>query len=186
MSSLEKLFSPSQWNHKGKSSEEVIQEFIEVTQKSYEEAKKKIIALRDVDYGPNKLDIWGANATDATHVFIYFHGGYWQAGSKADVGPMIDLVVNGAGIPCVSVGYDYATNKSLKEIAAQALTALKFIENRFMNAVFTVSGHSAGAYLAASAVSNLEDPRRIKQVILISGIYELAEFAQTSEGRNIQ
>uniref|UniRef100_A0AC34G8A8 Alpha/beta hydrolase fold-3 domain-containing protein n=1 Tax=Panagrolaimus sp. ES5 TaxID=591445 RepID=A0AC34G8A8_9BILA len=65
---------------------------------------------------------------DATHVFIFFHGGYWQAGSKADVGPMIDLVVNGAGIPCVSVGYDYATSKPLKEIAAQALTALKFIK----------------------------------------------------------
>ena len=144
------------------------------------------MALRDVDYGPQKLDIWGANATDATHVFVYFHGGYWQEGSKADVGPLIDLVVNGAGIPCVSVGYDMATTKSLKAVAEQAVAALKFIQNRFLNAVFTVSGHSAGAHLAAYAVCKLEDSRRIKQVILISGIYQLEEFAQTPMGQKIQ
>lgn len=186
MSDLDKLYSPSEWNPQGKSPEEVIKQFQEVCHKSYEDAKKKIIALHDIDYGSQKLDVWGPNANNATHIFVYFHGGYWQYGSKADAGPLIDLTVNGAGIPLVSVGYDMATTRPLKDIIDQAKSALEFIQNRYQNAIFTVGGHSAGAFLAAAAVSALEDSRRIKQVLLISGIYTLEEFAKTREGRNIQ
>jgi len=186
MADLDKLYSPSEWNVRGLSSEEVTKHFQEVCQKSYEDAKKKIIALNDVDYGSQRLDIWGSNANNATHIFVYFHGGYWQFGSKADAGPLIDLTVNGAGIPLVSVGYDMATNRTLKEVINQAKTALEFIQNRYQNAIFTVGGHSAGAFLAAAAVAALEDSRRIKQVLLICGIYTLDEFEKTKEGRNIR
>ncbi|KAE9547643.1 hypothetical protein FO519_009145 [Halicephalobus sp. NKZ332] len=185
MSDLDKLYSPSEWNAQGMNPDEVVDKFQEVCKKSYEDAKKKIIALHDVDYGSQKLDVWGPNATTATHIFVYFHGGYWQFGSKADAGPLIDLTVNGAGIPLVSVGYDMATNRPLKEIITQSKEALEFIQERYKNAIFTVGGHSAGAFLAAAAVSALEDSRRIKQVLLIAGIYTLDEFAQTKDGRKI-
>jgi acetyl esterase/lipase len=62
----------------------------------------------DVPYGPhdrNKLDVWLAGTKKPAPVLIYFHGGGFAAGSKANLPAQVLTVAKRAGITVVAANY---------------------------------------------------------------------------------
>ncbi|CAI5448005.1 unnamed protein product [Caenorhabditis angaria] len=193
MDELTRLYSPSCWVA-GKSSEEVMSEFISKTQEAFENLKNNLEIPRslDISYGskPNKkIDLWGPK--DSKNLLIYFHGGYWAAGSRHDTAPILPCALK-SGYTVAAMGYELATKNigSLPETISDAIQGTQYVlENfgdNFENII--VGGHSAGGHLAIRAVSGSENSKnsnKIKGLLLFSGVYFVEELVETDIGRDI-
>lgn len=121
-----------------------------------------------------------------------FHGGWWQEGSIDDAGHAAVALV-GAGAIAVSVGYSLAPAATLRQIVAEAESALVAIADAARDRGgdaqrIVVAGHSAGAHLAASMLTPLA-PRAAKLVaglLLIGGIYDLAPITESYVNEKLQ
>jgi arylformamidase len=116
------------------------------------------------------------------HVFI--HGGFWQESSKEYAGFPAPAFAD-AGSAFVAVNYTLAPAAKLAEIVAEIGQAYDWVRRnaaRFGGDPkrITVSGHSAGAYLAASlivaypGVERADDRDGPVALLLISGVFDLA------------
>jgi arylformamidase len=142
----------------------------------------------DIPYGHGSrqtLDVFpalGGDGPSPIHVFI--HGGFWQESSKEDAGFAAPAFA-GAGSAFVAVNYTLAPAATLAEIVAEIGQAYDWVQR---NAAefggdpqrITVSGHSAGAYLAASLIAAYPGVERAADrdgpgaLLLISGVFDLA------------
>ncbi|WP_282206252.1 alpha/beta hydrolase [Kitasatospora fiedleri] len=131
--------------------------------------------LRYGTAGPERLDFFPAGPGAPLHVFV--HGGFWQELGKEDsVFPALDLVPHGTAF--AAVGYGLAPQWTVEQITEQVTTAVLWLVEHAAElgtdpARVVLSGSSAGAHLAASA---LLDPRlrgRIRGAALLSGVYDL-------------
>jgi arylformamidase len=142
----------------------------------------------DIPYGPRtrqKLDVFPAmsgNRPSPIHVFI--HGGFWQESSKEDAGFPAPAFAD-AGSAFVAVNYTLAPAAKLMDIVAEIGQAYDWVRRNAAQLGgdpkrITVSGHSAGAYLAASltaaypGVERVEDRDGPVALLLISGVFDLA------------
>lgn len=147
---------------------------------------------RELRYGPGPLatlDVFPAAREDAPiHVFV--HGGYWRALDKRDYSFVADALVP-QGITTVLMNYDLCPVVSLPEVVAQFRAGLRWICEHAAElggdpSNITLSGHSAGAHLVATALAadaQARDPLPLHQIrgaLLISGIYELAPVLDVS------
>jgi len=147
---------------------------------------------RELRYGPGPLatlDVFPVASKDAPiHVFV--HGGYWRALDKRDYSFVAAALVP-KGITTVLMNYDLCPVVSLPDLVAQFRAGLRWIcehagELGGDPANITLSGHSAGAHLVATALAadaQLHDPLPLDQIrgaLLISGIYELAPVLDVS------
>lgn len=130
------------------------------------------------------LDLYATDEPDApVHVFI--HGGAWFTGDARRHGFLAEpFVENGAHFIAINYASVDDTNGSLLPLADQARRAVEWV---FRNAGtfggdrrrIYLSGHSAGAHLAAVAlttdwVNNYDMPQDvIKGSLLVSGMFEL-------------
>lgn len=165
----------------------------ETVERSRSLASRAVIR-RDIAYGATSrttLDLVFPDAPKAgapLHMFV--HGGYWRSGSKNDHTLVAAPVIAAGGIAAI-VGYDLMPGTRLAAIVAQIRQACQFLAHLApeigANATrFTASGHSAGAHLvsllAAAAPGDCglaADTPDLQALLLVSGIYDLADIPQS-------
>ena len=140
------------------------------------------------------LDLFPAPQQGAPlHVFI--HGGYWQALSQREsCGMAPAILANGQGF--ATLNYTLAPAARLDQMVEECRDALIFLARNasdlgFDPARVTVSGHSAGAHLAAMVLSRhgsalVEAGLTVTDAILISGVYDLEPIAEMSVNEPLQ
>ncbi|XP_060081143.1 kynurenine formamidase-like [Ylistrum balloti] len=187
---LDYQYSPSRWS-KRMGADVIIADHAQVIGIESEHAKRDVDCELDIPYGTKpkqKLDIFGAKSLppDAP-VFIYIHGGYWQFLEREKSSFMATTVVK-AGAIVIPVGYEYAPDANMDEIVTQVKNAvtyvIKWAVQRGSRGVY-ISGHSAGAHLAAMMLSvdwmtecNLISDI-VKGAILVSGVFDLRPIVYT-------
>jgi arylformamidase len=139
------------------------------------------------------LDVFPAGNPDAP-IHVFLHGGYWRGRDKSDYSYIAKPLV-AQGVTTVVMNYDLCPAVVLPEIVTQVRKGLGWVHANARDLggspdKITVSGHSAGAHLAAmvmAADSNLPLPEgAIKGLVLISGIYELAPVLDVTVNEQIR
>ena len=190
---LEQFYSPSRWSKRMNADAvveyhtKVCMEFSETTQQSlngelsiaYGEKKAKM----DIFY-PNAMNDDNARYADsATPVFLFIHGGYWQAGSRK----MYNFVSNAwikAGCIAAIVGYNLAPEARVEQMVSEIQAAVKYVAIRFPKSNLFLCGHSAGAHLCAMMMvsdwsKNSSVPQAVCGMFLISGVFDLLPILNT-------
>ena len=151
------------------------------------ETRAKIPMVADVAYGADRretLDLFfpeGRRNRLPVHIFI--HGGYWRMFSKSDYSYVAETVTK-AGAIAIILGYALMPAVRMAAIVDQIRRARRWIAEHIAShggdpAMLTVSGHSAGAHLAAMLFDDDSRPSGIKAALLLGGIYDLKPL-QTS------
>ena len=153
-----------------------------------ERARNLLPARVNLPYGSTPqqvLDYFPGPAEDSPlHVFL--HGGYWQAlDQSASAGMAPGIVEDGCAF--ATLNYTLAPQGRIGDMVDECRAALTWLGSNsndlgFDPARVTLSGHSAGAHLAAMALSLHGDcfgnpGLRITDAVLISGIYDLEPIA---------
>ena len=110
-------------------------------------------------------------------VHMFLHGGYWRMFSKRDYSLVAETITE-AGAIAVIVDYALMPSVRMATIVDQIARAKQWvIENiaRFGGdpSRLTISGHSAGAQLAATLFSTDAAPSGISAALLLGGLYDL-------------
>ncbi len=121
------------------------------------------------------------------HIFI--HGGYWQELSHKESSPMAPVLLE-RGIAFAALNYTLAPEADIDEMILECQQAIRWlIKNADQLNIdasdLTISGHSAGAQLVAMSLIRWQQQgdditQRIREVLLISGIYDLTPLPLTS------
>ncbi|WP_170517448.1 alpha/beta hydrolase [Ruegeria atlantica] len=153
--------------------------------------------IGNVSYGDGRaqvLDFFPAKGAGAPlHVFI--HGGYWQALSQNESAMMAPALVE-AEQSFATLNYTLAPEARIGDMIDECRDALLWLAANAPDLGFdpsriTLSGHSAGAQLAAMVMANSADALaraglRVREVILISGVYDLEPISLTSVNDPLQ
>jgi acetyl esterase/lipase len=121
----------------------------------------------DLAYGPaprNRIDFFEAKKDSP--LFVFIHGGYWQARSKE----LFAFIVPGLlahDISVALVGYTLAPEKRLDGIVGEIRAAISYLDSRGNRMI--VSGWSAGGHLTAMAMQH----PAANAGLAISGLYDL-------------
>lgn len=151
-----------------------------------ERARRASHAQIDLRYGRTdgeRLDYFPAAAPGAP-LLVFIHGGFWRSLDKSDFS-WLAAPFNAAGVAVALVNYDLAPATPLEGIVRQNLRATDWLWHNAARLGFNrermiVSGHSAGAHLAAMLLTahwpewSGDLPGVLyKGGILLSGIYDL-------------
>ncbi|MEV7123538.1 alpha/beta hydrolase [Kitasatospora griseola] len=145
-------------------------------------ALRELPGHRELRYGadgPELIDFFPAVPGAPLHVFV--HGGYWQELGKEDsVFPALDFVARGTAY--AAVGYGLAPAWTVEQIAAQVTEAVVWLVEHAAELDvdperIVLSGSSAGAHLAATALLDGRLRGRISGAALLSGVYDLEPIA---------
>ncbi len=146
-------------------------------------ARAAIKHRTDLRYGrgPRQLvDVFPARQAEAP-IHLYIHGGYWRALSKNEFSFLAPAFVE-AGATLVVMDYDLCPDVTVDDIVAQTIDCVAWVAREAAAlggdaGRLYLSGHSAGAHLAAMALA--EDwtahglpADLIKGATLVSGIYD--------------
>ncbi|XP_058558535.1 kynurenine formamidase isoform X3 [Neofelis nebulosa] len=160
---------------------------------SKETATKRARATRrnllHVPYGDGEgenLDIYfPEQVSEASPFCVFFHGGYWQSGSK-DTSAFMVNPLTAQGVAVVIVAYDIAPKGTLDQMVHQVTRSIVYIQKQYpRNEGIYLCGHSAGAHLAAMML--LADWTKhavapnLRGFFLVSGIYDLEPIVFTSQ-----
>ncbi|WP_420585336.1 alpha/beta hydrolase [Ruegeria sp.] len=146
--------------------------------------------IGNVSYGDGTaqvLDFFPAKGTGAPlHVFI--HGGYWQALSQRESAMMAPALIE-AEHSFATLNYTLAPDARIGDMIDECRDALLWLAANAPDLGFdpsriTLSGHSAGAQLASMVMATSADALaraglRVRDVILISGVYDLEPISLT-------
>jgi arylformamidase len=156
-----------------------------------QEAAAKLQHQNNVRWGTGEdevFDFFPAASSNAP-LLIFFHGGYWQEHSKADVlFVALNCVAN--GIAYAAVEYTLAPKATVGAIVEQCRQAVASISRRASTLGFDpqrifIGGSSAGAHLAAMLlVDGWQKTHKLPEGaiaggILLSGIYDLEPLVPT-------
>lgn len=143
-----------------------------------------------VETRPSVVLPYGAGEREYVRVFpaadpgapmvAFVHGGFWRLGHPDDrcfPAPAF----NAAGCTYASIGYPLAPGASLDVMVGAVAAAVRTLGARAGDfggepARLHLVGHSAGAHLAAMAVTDEEVAGRVRGLTLISGIYDLEPY----------
>ena len=155
-----------------------------------EAARATLAPSEDVRYGAHPLrtlDIFRAKGCAPVHLFL--HGGYWRAQDKRNFAFVAGALVP-LGITTIIANYELCPASTLDGVVDSALAAFEWIvRNPDAHggdpARLTISGHSAGAHLAAGILATDwaargVDTNGLSGVTLISGIYDPAPAILTT------
>ncbi|XP_040312484.1 kynurenine formamidase isoform X4 [Herpailurus yagouaroundi] len=145
--------------------------------------------LLHVPYGDGEgenLDIYfPEQVSEASPFCVFFHGGYWQSGSK-DTSAFMVNPLTAQGVAVVIVAYDIAPKGTLDQMVDQVTRSIVYIQKQYpRNEGIYLCGHSAGAHLAAMML--LADWTKhavapnLRGFFLVSGIYDLEPIVFTSQ-----
>ena len=154
-------------------------------------ARAQLRCIADLAYGDHplqRLDVYPAAAAGApAHLFL--HGGYWRAQDKQNFAFLAAPLV-ARGVCAVIVNYELCPASTLDGVVGSALAAIDWTSRNIARHGgdpdrLTISGHSAGAHLAAAALATDWTARGlrgdvIKGAVMISGIFDPAPARATS------
>ncbi len=150
----------------------------------------------DVRYGTGPLqtlDIFTSEGQDLpVHVFI--HGGFWRGLDKNIYSEIARPIVE-AGAIAILVNYDLCPSVTLDEIVSEIRVCVSWLYHNVSRFGgdrdrISLSGHSAGAHLAATALChdwtiNGLPADAIKAAVLVSGVYDLRPVPQLAVNEEI-
>ena len=190
---LEQFYSPSRWS-KRMTADEVVEYHVKVCTQYSETVRQSLNCELSIAYGEKKakMDIFYPTAMNndnfryadnAMPILLFFHGGYWQEGSRK----MYSFVSNAwikAGCIAAIVGYNLAPEASVEQMVTEIQAAVKFVVNRFPKSNLFLCGHSAGAHLCAMMmVSDWSKDPSVSQAVhgmfLISGVFDVLPILGT-------
>jgi len=143
-------------------------------------------AKLELAYGPHprqKLDVFSAGPE--APVIIFFHGGYWVAGSK-DARRFPAPEWKKHGVSWVVVNYRLTPGNTLADCVADARSATTWITKcantlGLKRDALHVVGNSAGAHLAAMvSAANWSQRPKICSLGVISGLFDLSPLLRTT------
>ncbi|MGL5447947.1 MAG: alpha/beta hydrolase [Rhabdaerophilum sp.] len=145
-------------------------------------------ARLDLAYGDGpfeRLDLFLPAGRGPHPCWIFLHGGYWMATDKAQYAQFACAMLE-AGFAVVLPNYALAPEARLDQQVEDCLRALDFLATRALSlqldpSRFHLSGHSAGAHLAAMVAIDPAAPA-LKSLMLLSGLFDLAPLALTPMG----
>ena len=143
----------------------------------------------DLAYGPGRfetLDLYRPAGVERAPIFVFIHGGYWQASDKAQHAQFSQGLLD-AGYAVAMPNYGLAPDTPLETSLAQSVAALNFLVREADTlgldpARLHVSGHSAGGHLAAMVLC-AENAPPVASALLLSGLYDLAPLGHLPLGR---
>ena len=148
-------------------------------------------ARLDVAYGTDarqRLDVFAPPQGPAP-ALMFFHGGYWRAGSK-ESRRFPAAAWRERGVAWVPVGYRLAPETTLDEIVADARAALAWLHRNGLDVGcdpgrIHVAGNSAGGHLVGMlAADGWQEaagvPRDVvKSAVAVSGLFDLTPLRRT-------
>lgn len=134
----------------------------------------------DIAYSDHRdavLDLYKPGDVARPPVWVFIHGGYWQAASKDQHAQICEGMLQ-AGFAVANIDYPLAPETPLIRIAGYVRDALRFLvreqDNLGVDASnLHVAGHSAGGHLAATMASDPSAPP-LRSALLLSGIFDVA------------
>lgn len=187
---LEIQYSPSRWVVR-RGAAEALDTYTQLGVQATTQARATQRSELHVPYGMGqreKLDIYfPKDGTETWPVFVFFHGGYWQCGSKDESAFMVNPLT-ARGVAVAIVGYEIAPMGTLDLMVEQVTQSLVFLQQRFpANKGMFLCGHSAGAQLAAMMLLVDWTKQRVspnfRGFFLVSGIYDLEPLLHTTQNR---
>jgi len=153
--------------------------------------KDKLTPIHDVPYGNEeiqKLDLYVPKHAKNLPVLIDIHGGGWTAGSK-EVRSIPAEAIMSQGIIWAPIDYGLAPKYRMENMINHVRTSLAWVYHNISQyggdpTQIFISGQSAGAHLAATALipgwhNSFDVPEKlIKGLIALSGIYDLGSLVQ--------
>ncbi|HEY2134095.1 MAG TPA: alpha/beta hydrolase [Acetobacteraceae bacterium] len=134
----------------------------------------------DIPYGRrelNKCDIY-PSANPGAPCLVFFHGGYWQGGSREAAAILTEGVL-AHGWSAALPGYTLAPDNSLAGIIAELNAAMDwFAANRAAYGItgkIIISGWSAGGHLTAMMLNHAA----VSAGLAMSGVFELGPIRDT-------
>lgn len=137
--------------------------------------------LADLAYGPHarhRIDIWRPKGAGPHPAHLFFHGGYWRSGDKANFA-YLGAALAAIGITTAIANYELCPASDLDAVVASALAAFDWFTRNIAAqggdpTRLTLSGHSAGAHLCAAILAGASLPpgARLLGVTLVSGAFD--------------
>ena len=164
-----------------------------------EQARRELESHLDVRYGGHKLhtlDIFpAAPASGRSPVHIFLHGGYWRAQDKQNFAFVAGALVP-LGITTVIANYELCPESTLDGVVDSALAAFEWTCRNIGGyggdpRCISISGHSAGAHLAAEIMATDWSARGVdaavlKGATLISGIFDPLPTMSTTVNEQVR
>jgi acetyl esterase/lipase len=133
--------------------------------------------------GGELLDVWGIEEGELRPVFVFVHGGYWRALSRADSAFMARMLHRN-GVATVVPDYTLAPKATLEEIVRQVRASIAWVhrhgrEHGLDPERIVVGGSSAGGHLTGMTMvggwqEDLGLPADVvKAAIAFSGLFDL-------------
>lgn len=147
-----------------------LEDYLERWRREAADYRKTANAELGVSYGRSrrqKIDLFHPGTSRAAHMF--FHGGYWYLGERNTYSHVSSALVD-SGVSVAIAGYDLCPDVDIGEIVRQARAGTTFVADH-LGVPVSVSGHSAGAHLAAMVVADAKTPA--DHGVGISGVYDL-------------
>ncbi len=152
----------------------------------------------DVAFGDHKLhrlDIFPAADSGPRPVHVFLHGGYWRAQDKSNFAFIAPMLVE-RGITTVIMNYELCPESTLDGVAGSALAGIEWLHRNIADfggdpMRISLSGHSAGAHLAAEALAHDWqaqdiDPAFIVGAVPVSGIFDPEPAMKTTVDRQLR
>nr|XP_009250355.1 kynurenine formamidase isoform X1 [Pongo abelii] len=191
---LENQYCPSRWVVR-LGAEESLRTYLQIGIEATRRARAARKSLLHVPYGDGegeKVDIYfpDESAEGSLPFFLFFHGGYWQSGSKDESAFMVDPLT-AQGVAVVIVAYDIAPKGTLDQMVDQVTRSVAFVQKRYpSNKGIYLCGHSAGAHLAAMMLlanwTKHGVTPNLKGFFLVSGVFDLEPIVYTSQNVALQ
>ena len=160
-------------------------------------ARAQLCPRENLSYGTAATQVldYFDGPTPAAPLHVFIHGGYWQALSHRDGASMAPGIV-GRGSAFATLNYTLAPEARLAEMVAECRDALLWLVRNAADLGFdphrvTISGHSAGAHLAAMVLTQEAATLKaagmtVTDAILISGILDLEPLVHTMVNAPLQ
>ena len=153
----------------------------------------------DLEYGTSyleKLDLFFPEGS-STALLIFIHGGYWRSLDKNDFSYLAPAFTK-QGVTVAMINYGLAPQLRIDDIVRQCRVAVAWLAQNARRygadaSKLYISGHSAGAHLAAMmaathwpSVATTLPVDLIKGAICISGLYDLEPIRYASMNQDLR
>lgn len=162
--------------------------FIEQYRAESVRAHGLVPARRDLRYAEGDgslLDFFPAPpSAKPPGLLVFIHGGYWQEGSK-DISAFLAPAWHAEGFAHAVIGYPLAPKAALPEIVRCCRQAVQWLaahaaDHGFDPENMVIAGSSAGGYLTAACGAVRPGAPRVRGIVPISGVFDVAPLIGTS------
>ena len=120
-----------------------------------------------------------AEASPGAPLFVFVHGGYWQALSAADSWYLAPgALANGWSYAAIE--YTLAPAAPIGQMVQEVADGVRAVVAALRPSMVVIAGHSAGAHLAAMVTLVAPAQVAVDRVVLVSGVYDLRPLVHTT------